>query len=613
MTPHRTRAVLVAAAFLLVVAACGDDPGGPGDVGGGGDGTGGSGGSGGSGEGGTGGIVAVDLIADVNRDGVVAPGNADDDEGEDGWNESRGAIFLPNLDDDDEDGRPDANDAKVNGAADILDLTPILVAPFPVPEGGRGVVRMDEASWDWARLFLAEGPADDPASYRAVGAGTILDAATLASGATFLLEGRSPKRSTAEEEWSGFVDLVLEVQGPDGAILGTDAVRLRVAPLLFQFNTAPTRAVYYTDSGDWSEPLVTGLKAALAQRDLDPLGLDTPGGPDPWTQDFFDVAYVSKPGEGGAPFGMWVAIRSAQPDRSAGAIVNRHFLGPDFGSFYIHEAGGTDPYTHGYSMNSFGNWDVIPPHATAAETYPLGRNVFGAGTTPDERPDPVFVDFVHAQAVQPPLEMDTTWLAVGHVDEYVQWVADPGPKGFRTLVAHPAGARDLLLELREAGHGAVPMFVGKYFYDFDTGQEYPAEVTVAEVLADADRMAASEYAQTVIDEEIDKLAAATDLGEEDITPMPFLFEEIWGTMLAYQPGTVNLLHVDGVVVIADPFGPVIDGVDPFKADLETRLGAHGLEVYFADDWDLYHAMMGEVHCGTNVVREMDLRWWESGR
>lgn len=191
---------------------------------------------------------------------------------------------------------------------------------------------------------------------------------------------------------------------------------------------------------------------------------------------------------------------------------------------------------------------------------------------------------------------------------------DPGPKGFRTIVADAAESREMLLELQAAGHGDEPMFVDKYVYDYETEREYPAQATIDQVLANADLMAASEYSQAVIDREFEKLAATTGLEPEDVTTMPGLYEEMWGQHISYQPGTVNLLHVDGVLVVADPFGPVIDGVDPFKKDLEQKFEPLGIEVFFADDWDLYHANMGEVHCGTNVVREMShLRWWESGR
>ncbi|MCH8879388.1 MAG: hypothetical protein IID34_05840 [Planctomycetes bacterium] len=38
----------------------------------------------------------------------------------------------------------------------------------------------------------------------------------------------------------------------------------------------------------------------------------------------------------------------------------------------------------------------------------------------------------------------------------------------------------------------------------------------------------------------------------------------------------------------------------------------GAGVGFADDWDLYHRLDGEVHCGTEVVRMLfGFNWWEN--
>ena len=35
--------------------------------------------------------------------------------------------------------------------------------------------------------------------------------------------------------------------------------------------------------------------------------------------------------------------------------------------------------------------------------------------------------------------------------------------------------------------------------------------------------------------------------------------------------------------------------------------------WLVGNWDVYHRNLGEVHCGTNVSRRLDARWWESGR
>jgi protein-arginine deiminase (PAD) len=45
-----------------------------------------------------------------------------------------------------------------------------------------------------------------------------------------------------------------------------------------------------------------------------------------------------------------------------------------------------------------------------------------------------------------------------------------------------------------------------------------------------------------------------------------------------------------------------DNVDLFEAHLQLSLEDIGVTVHWLDDWDLYHTLDGEVHCGTNVVR-----------
>jgi len=597
--PRRTfrsrHALSVGATALLVAAGCGDDatrpvPAQEHDAG----------------------APIVDLVVDANRNGALDPGAPDEDAGEDAFGPAAGAAFLANVDDDDDDGVPDAEDAVVNGAADIADLAPLAVRAWPAaPDGAAGTLAVENAGH--VRLFRVAGPAADPASYvEVVDPGAVeLAADELREGVRFAIEGREFAASIAEGAWDGTVRVSLTVHRADGAAVGADAVLLRVAPLLLQYNTAPADEVYYSDGGRFNAGFAGGVQAMADAAGVPLVGLDLPGGFrdfDPWTQDFFDVGYTSIPGPGGAPVGLHVAVRSAQPDRTAGRIVETHFAGPDWGTVFVHQDdwSGED---HGYSMNSFGNWDVVPPYGA----YPLGRNVWGSGERAGERPDAAFVDFVRAQRVQPEIVLDTSWLLVGHVDEVFSWVQADGPRGWRLLVADPTLAREMLRQLSELGHGDATLFSGKSWIDWDFGNEYPADVTVDEILGDADLMAASQQAQLRTDEMLAELREETGLADDEITPMPFVYEDVFGGLVAHQPGTVNLLHVNGHVVVPDPFGPVVEGVDVFRKDVEDRLGALGLRVFFADDWDVYHRNLGEVHCGTNVTRRMDLRWWESGR
>ena len=75
---------------------------------------------------------------------------------------------------------------------------------------------------------------------------------------------------------------------------------------------------------------------------------------------------------------------------------------------------------------------------------------------------------------------------------------------------------------------------------------------------------------------------------------------------------MNLLALDEhTLVVADPHGPVIGGVDLFKKQLEEALAPYQVQVKWVDDWNLYHRLAGEVHCGTNALRAVpSQKWWE---
>ena len=90
-----------------------------------------------------------------------------------------------------------------------------------------------------------------------------------------------------------------------------------------------------------------------------------------------------------------------------------------------------------------------------------------------------------------------------------------------------------------------------------------------------------------------------------------------GDVAALIPGTPNLIvgNPAGTTPILYPPDPFFRGngaaqsEDPVIADFVERMPA-GLEVNFLDDWSTYHLQLGEVHCGTNVVRTPLQNWWE---
>jgi len=89
---------------------------------------------------------------------------------------------------------------------------------------------------------------------------------------------------------------------------------------------------------------------------------------------------------------------------------------------------------------------------------------------------------------------------------------------------------------------------------------------------------------------------------------------------AFVPGMVNLLVVKNTntrAIIAQPFGPLTGtfnratATDLFEQAMSSLL-AGVIEHWYIDDWSMYHKNLGEVHCGTNVQRDLpfDKRWWD---
>lgn len=561
-------------------------------------------------------LKIIDLVVDNNRNGVLDPEDPTEETNEETWSATNGAVFLANLDDDNDDAKQDYNDAMVNGTADIADLSPIMVRAWPdAPSDATGTIAVDTASQTKVRIFRVKGDPNLTGSYQAESnLGSIaVSRDELVQGLQLAMEGKDIVRDTISTAWKGYVTLTLTVRSTGQGTLGTDVVKMRLAPLLFQHNLAPTQYVFYTDRGEpESQLLREGIDSLAAGQLFDayPLSDGTDG--DQWTQDFFDVAHMTKPGPNGNAVGMNVAVKTAEYMRPSRNVVTREFLGPDWGALDVSGRKRCDQDVAEYncSLDSFGNWDVIPPHSSGTGSYPLGRNFWGESPTDNwDQPDQTFRKMVMAQTIQPFMVIDTTWLYVGHVDEISAWVKSNSPRGWAMLYASAAEAMEQM-EYINSTYGSLPMFVGKWWAD-DYGQDSErADTTVGAVLNDADLGTANNRAQTKLDAIELQLRSEIGLTDADIVKLPVLWESISGYLIANMPGAVNLLHADGRVLVSKHFGPVVGGVDYFDNLVKEELAKIGLTSFFVDNWDLYHRMAGEVHCGTNVARTMDQKWWE---
>ncbi|QKW24878.1 hypothetical protein HUT11_01030 [Streptomyces seoulensis] len=532
----------------------------------------------------------------------------------------------------------DAADDVVNGGDDEADLGRFRTrawAGAPASASGRLTVPAQDAGR--IRLFVHRPDGSAPRGWEAIGPETRLTAQELRRGVELGVEGRDVVRDTAR--WDGRTRVTLTVTA-DGAS-SSAALTLRQAPVFTQLNTAPVQEVLRagTDEGDtYAQAFVQELDAALPAGGVrrPSRALDTKG--DTWAQDAFEPGYVSVPGRNGRPHGMRVLITSVNDDRRiATRTAFTELAGHDVAAVHISHVPDVDENS---SYDSMGNLETVPP----SPGNPHGRVVIGGdGLAPGKSgPAPEMLSFLRAQGMQDPVSLDTSWLTIGHVDEFVQFLPAPGSRlGWRAVVADPRAGLALLREVRAKGHGADPLHGGlpelEWPYDGRIDQR-----SVDAFLGDAQFTGTNERAAERIDANLAVLKAKTGLTGAEIVRVPALFTarsldyamletEIRGMQdgpekdaeqrqleamrdaVAEIPGTANGLVLNGGHYVAPkPYGPVVDGKDVFAEAVTAAFRGTGYQVSYVDDLISAHVGEGEIHCATNTLRDVfgpAARWW----
>ncbi len=589
----------------------------------------------GGGAGGQGPQSIIDLRVDNNRNGVIDLDDPTEDEGEETWAADHGAVFLANMDDDslrcpkDSEAAQindlelakcfDGADEVVNGDLDLEDMARIQLKPWPdAPENSNGTLTISAPAVEMVRIFKNVG-----GNWEVLPQSAFLTYQELRAGVELAIEGKDILRDNSV--WDGYADLTLAVEAgttPDGEDYpdGSDTVRLRIAPLLLSHHLQAPEEIYATVlSSTGSNAFRQDLSDAASAAGV-PAGLYEVAVADQWTQDFMEIGYMSMPSAGGAQKKIDVFMRSvnveskstpASPLRKAGRVVytDPHFHGVDTAGltpdFDINHPGSMD------SLNSYGDTETIPPYEFNGQSYPMGR-VF-RGSIPNFHPDPEMQRMLDSQLVQPILNVDTSWLAVGHVDETTSFLKMSNSRGWGMAINDAAMAKKMLEDLEAQGNGDVPIFEGLNWLG-QTGS-VPAQTTASEILLDADVMGPSKEAEVEVDAQQQILENEIGLTAGDFVPVPFLHWLTYGYSVAYQVGTVNGIYLsDGIFGAPAAHGPIVNGADPFKVQLETAMSQHGITVHWIEDWDLYHRLLGEVHCGSNTKRALptNAKWWESG-
>lgn len=97
------------------------------------------------------------------------------------------------------------------------------------------------------------------------------------------------------------------------------------------------------------------------------------------------------------------------------------------------------------TLDAMGNLETIPPYEFNGKNFSAGRIVMGANQTAGRMP--LSLPFLQAQEMQDPLLIDTMWLEIQHVDEFLQFLPAKTPqtsRKWRVTVSDPLAALEIL-------------------------------------------------------------------------------------------------------------------------------------------------------------------------
>jgi protein-arginine deiminase len=477
-----------------------------------------------------------------------------------------GIAVLANRDDDDGDGRPDADDDRVNGAADERDLTAIVV---PCPTGARLVrVVADNAP---LRFFLRDGE-----GWRHLGLGRAEWPLAEGGPADLTVHVEARDWAGVPEAWTGQGNVAVTFEGPDGPIAVHDLL-VCVAPVRLLPGTARVDEAFVATGRYDNAAFVARLREILDGLDVPLVAHPTSDWREMWMQDTMEIAVAAT-----ADSSMHVVLAGLRGHDSFPPTL----LGPDVA---VAEVAKPRPLAGGDAWADwYGNLEVSVP--TAAHEH--GRVIYGRNRLTGCSFHPDAIAFLTAQHAQPPLWIDTSWLLIKHTDEIVAFL--PGKDG-RGVILVPDPTEGLRLLGDQAS--AEPQ----------AGRRREANARIARAIE----------AMLVGDEKAPRAGVAGDSGatglldllgldESRVVRLPVAFDVPAAGLLndgvtnasSLWSNPVNALVVNGTVICGSAGMP--SGVQEICRERFLAAGADRVE--FIDD-GVYQKNHGNVHCATNARRQ----------
>jgi protein-arginine deiminase len=477
-----------------------------------------------------------------------------------------GIVGAPNIDDDDADGENDFLQA-LSGQADRTSFDLMLPHKTDIALSG-----------DTANLRIWQDDA------------VLLDA-----------DGTTAQLAKTHGEW-----VTLQAEFGDymvaGALTLTDTVTgdvlevsLSGAPFMMNHHLQPSTqimAVAFNYRDYSNADMVSDYKAVLGDMYLD---VSSNTYQDPWIQD--EIEFGTAVGPDWYLDVVFDTIRNGQGQGGLTRFATNTYESEDNWDVAVWGEGRATSQDYG------GNLEAMPPN----DDYPLGRIYYGSQGryAPHDDVEAMF----DAMQVQAPFKLDSSWLCVGHVDEWVTTIPWPGSRlGWKLVITDV----DRGIEVLESMDPDTPLtrFASDKHID-----------TVGDILDDAQLIALNNRIQSnEVDPSLDTMIDAMGLTDEDIYYLPGMWETVQGcggTVAALWPGMANMIvgtAPDGTTTLFIPDPMLRTNVNNQDSDAMIQVIRDELpsefDLVFMDDWDVYHMQLGEVHCGSNVVREpAEVDWW----
>lgn len=328
---------------------------------------------------------------------------------------------------------------------------------------------------------------------------------------------------------------------------------------------------------------------------------------DRWVQDEFEIGYCFAPHQW---LNVAVNLMRSSPGTGLSKFVEEEIAHPKLAIFNgINKSGN--------SLNFGGNLEVSPPvdapsdpqgisaagpKIKAHRKAPFGKIILGDFTPRPCEKD--FRKFLSAQLVQPILPVDTSWLAVAHVDEFMSFVKAKDGKKFRMLFASVRCMWRLLISTFGVDSAAT-MHMGKYKYpEFgpitnDKIRKLYDEFFVRDWLLDTRKKGVRKYSNKVDAQKLSLIRKRIRLGlkldKKDILSIPTYFEvphnpglpfgNSANRTVARNVGMVNMLVVNKYLMVPQPHGPRMSLTDA------TKVVTKALKKWFAKEPPIPSASM----------------------